>query len=93
MFAAGVVESIDVFEEGVADLAARCPSVPPDYFGFQGFEEGHDSCIVVTVAFAVIPPFLGELLKWNFLSIIERGDFDEEEQIYGCAGDKHFAPG
>lgn len=51
MFTAGVVEPVDVVKEGIADLAAHCPSVPPDRFGFYGLEEGLDSSIVVAVSF------------------------------------------
>ena len=52
MFAAGVVEAVDVLKEGIADLVTRCPSVPPDQFGLEGFEEGLDGSIVVAVALA-----------------------------------------
>ena len=52
MFPSGVVEAIDVLKEGIADLGAGGPSVPPDQFGFEGFEEGLDGSIVVAVAFA-----------------------------------------
>jgi len=50
MFAAGIVEAIDVFEEGVGDVVSGCPSVPPDQFGLEGFEEGLDGSVVVAVA-------------------------------------------
>ena len=53
MFAAGIVEAIAVLEEGIADLAAGGPRVPPDQFGLEGFEEGFDGSIVVAVSFAV----------------------------------------
>jgi hypothetical protein len=52
MFAPGVVEAIDVLKEGVADFGSGCPTVSPDQFGLEGFEEGFDGCIVVTVSFA-----------------------------------------
>lgn len=50
MFAAGIVETVDVLEEGIADLAARYPGVPPDQFRLEGFEEGFGSSIVVAVS-------------------------------------------
>ena len=50
MFAASVVEAIDVLKEGIADLAARCPSMSPDQFRFEGFEQGLDGSIVVAVS-------------------------------------------
>ena len=52
MFAADIVEAIDVLEEGIADLAAGGPSVPPDQFGLEGFVEGFDGSIVAAVSFA-----------------------------------------
>ena len=50
MFAAGVVEAVDVVKESVADLVARYPSVSPNHFSFEGFEEGLDGGIVIAVA-------------------------------------------
>lgn len=50
MFAAGIIEPVDVLEEGIADVLARCPSVPPDQFGFEGFEEGLDGGIIIAVS-------------------------------------------
>ena len=50
MFAAGVVEAVDVLKESVADLVARYPSVSPDQFCLEGFEEGLDGSIIVAVA-------------------------------------------
>jgi hypothetical protein len=52
MFAPGIVEAIIVLKQGIADLVARSPSMPPDQFGFEDFEEGFDGRIVVTVALA-----------------------------------------
>ena len=51
MFAARVVEAVDVFEEGYFDLTAGLPLATPDQFGFERLEEAFDSGIVVTVAF------------------------------------------
>ena len=42
MFAARVVESVDVLKEGVGDMVSCDPSVPPDQFGLEGFEEGEE---------------------------------------------------
>ena len=50
MFAAGVVEAVDVVKESVADLVARYPSVSPNHFSFEGFEEGLDGGIVIAVS-------------------------------------------
>jgi hypothetical protein len=40
MFAAGIVEIVDILKEGITHLAARCPRMPPNQFGFDGREEG-----------------------------------------------------
>jgi hypothetical protein len=45
MFAAGIVEAVDVLREGIADVVSGCPSVPPDQFGLEGFEKGLDGSI------------------------------------------------
>ena len=45
----------------------------------------------VCPAHRVIPPILRGLWKWNFLGIFERGDSNEEEQIYRRAGAEHIA--
>ena len=50
--AAGFVEAIDVMKEGIGNILACCPTVTPDQFGFNGFEEGLDGCIVVAVSSA-----------------------------------------
>jgi hypothetical protein len=52
MFAAGIVEAVDVLREGIADVVSGCPSVPPDQFGLEGFEKGLDGSIFVTFALA-----------------------------------------
>ena len=52
MLAAGVVEAIDVMKEDIGNILACCPSVTPDQFGFKGFEEGLNGCIVVAVSSA-----------------------------------------
>ena len=45
MSATGVVEPVDVLEDGSLSLAPRLPVLPPDEFGLQGFEEGLDGRI------------------------------------------------
>ena len=52
MFAAGVVEAIDVLKEGIGHLLSCGPSVSPDQFGLEGFEEGLDDGVVVAVSLA-----------------------------------------
>ena len=42
VFAAWVVEAVDVFEEGDFDLPAGLPASAPGPFGFEGFEETFD---------------------------------------------------
>ncbi len=44
MFAAGVVEAVDVFEEGDFDLTAGLPVATPDQFGLERLEEAFDRC-------------------------------------------------
>ena len=39
MFAARVVEAIDVFEEGDLDIAPGVPVAPPDQFGFRDLKK------------------------------------------------------
>jgi hypothetical protein len=45
MATTGVVEAIDVLEDGGFCLTPRRPALPPDEFGLQGFEEGLDGRI------------------------------------------------
>ena len=54
MFSASVVKTIDVLKECVAYTLSCVPSVPPDQFGFEGFEEGLDDSIVITIALSAI---------------------------------------
>jgi hypothetical protein len=51
VFAARVVEAVDVFEEGDLDLTASLPVATPYQFGLERLEEAFDGGIVVTVAF------------------------------------------
>ena len=39
------------------------------------------------------PPDFEGTLEVEFSRYVERGDSDEEEQIYGRASDEHSAPG
>jgi len=45
MAAAGVVEPVDVLEDGSFRLTPRRPTLPPDEFSLQGFEERLDGGI------------------------------------------------
>ena len=49
MSATGVLEPVDVLEDGSLSLAPRWPVLPPDEFGLQGFEERLDRGIVVAI--------------------------------------------
>jgi hypothetical protein len=50
--AARVVKTVDVLKEGLSNLVTGGPGVTPDQFSFQGFEEGLDNSIVITIALA-----------------------------------------
>ena len=50
MPAAGVVEAIDVLEERLCDLVTGGPTVSPNEFCFERFEEGLDGSVVVAVS-------------------------------------------
>jgi hypothetical protein len=52
MAATGVVEAVDVLEDGSFRLSPCWPVLPRDEFGFQAFEERLDRGIVVTITFA-----------------------------------------
>lgn len=52
MFAARVVEAVDVSEEGDFGVSAGLPVATPDDFGFERFEEAFDGGIVVAIALA-----------------------------------------
>lgn len=51
MFAARVVEAVDVFEECNLDLTPGMPVAVPDQFGLERLEEAFDCGIVVAIAF------------------------------------------
>jgi hypothetical protein len=50
--AAGIVEAVDVLEEGNFDLSAGEPVSAPDQFGLEGFEEAFDGRVVITISLA-----------------------------------------
>ena len=52
MAAAGIVETVDVQEDGSFRLSPGRPALPPDHFRLQGFEEGFDGGVVVAIALA-----------------------------------------
>ncbi len=52
MATTGVVEAVDVLEDGSFCLPSRWPALPPDEFRLQGFEERLDGGIVVTITLA-----------------------------------------
>ena len=52
MFAARIVEAIDVFEEGDLDVAPGVPVAPPDQFGLQGLDEALDDRVIIAIALA-----------------------------------------
>ena len=52
MFAARVVEAINVFEEGDLDVTPGVPVAPPDQFGLQRLEEALDGRVIIAVALA-----------------------------------------
>jgi len=52
MAATGIVEAVDVLEDGCLCWPPGWPTVPPDHFRLQGFEEGLDSGVVVAIALA-----------------------------------------
>ncbi len=49
MAATWVIKAVDVLEDGGVGLPAGRPAVPPNQFGFDGFEERLDSGIVITI--------------------------------------------
>ena len=50
MSAAGIIEAVDVFEEGDFDVPPGMPVSAPDQFGLEGFEEALDGRVVITVS-------------------------------------------
>ena len=52
MTPAGVVEPVDVLEDGCFGLASGRPFLPPDDLSLQAFEERLNCSIVITIASA-----------------------------------------
>ena len=52
MATTGVVEAIDVLEDGGFGLSPCWPTLSPDEFCFQAFEKRLDRGIVVAITFA-----------------------------------------
>ena len=52
MAAAWIVEAVDIFEDCILGLAPRVPCPTPDQFGLDGFEEGFDGGVIITVSLA-----------------------------------------
>ncbi len=50
--ASGILEPVDVLEDGGLSLPACWPVLPPDQFCFDRFEECLNRCIVVTITLA-----------------------------------------
>lgn len=55
MAATGVVEAIDVLEDGSFCLTPRWPALAPDEFGFQAFEERLDRGVIIAITLAAQP--------------------------------------
>ena len=49
MASAGIVEAVDVLEDGSLCLPACWPFLPPDRFGLQAFEERLDGGVIVAI--------------------------------------------
>jgi len=47
---AGVIETVDVFEDGDFNVSACFPRVPPDKLGLDGFEESLHRGIVIAIS-------------------------------------------
>ena len=52
MPSSGIVEAVDVFEQGHFRLSPCVPLVAPDQLGLQGLEEGLDDGVIVAIAIA-----------------------------------------
>ena len=52
MAPAGVVEPVDVLEDGSLSLTPVWPFLPPDEFSLQGFEERLHGGVVIAIALA-----------------------------------------
>ena len=52
MFAARIIEAVDVFKDRQFRRTTRVPRVSPDQLGFDGFEERLDYGVIVAITFA-----------------------------------------
>lgn len=69
MSSARVVESVDILKERGLCFSPGCPCVPPDQFGFQGFEEGLNGRIIIAITFPA-HRHLKSLLAQAFLIVM-----------------------
>ena len=69
MASSWIVEAVDVFEDGDLSLPSVVPCVPPDQFSFDGFEEGLDGGVIVTIALAA-HRYLEAMLTQDLLIIV-----------------------
>ena len=69
MPASWIVEAVDVFEDRHLGLPPRSPCPAPNQLGLDGFEEGFDSRIVITITFAAHRD-LEPMLAQDFLIIM-----------------------
>ena len=69
MSAAWVIETVDVFEDGNFHIPSGLPGLPPDQFGFYGFEEGFHCGIIIAIALAA-HGHLEPMLAQDFLIIV-----------------------
>ena len=66
---AGVIEAVDVLEDGRLGLAAGFPGPAPDQLGLDCLEEGFDGCVVIAVAFAA-HRYLEAMFTQDFLVVM-----------------------
>ena len=52
MSAARIVEAVDVLKDGYLSLPSRLPRMLPDQFNLDGFEEGFDDSVIITITLA-----------------------------------------
>lgn len=52
VFASRVIEAIDIFEDGDFSGSACLPRVPPNQFGFNGFEEAFYRGVIIAISLA-----------------------------------------
>ena len=64
-----VVVAVDVFENCHLGLSSCLPCIAPDQFRFDGFEEGLDGCVIITISFSV-HRHLEAMLTQDFLIVM-----------------------